>query len=289
MKKLLTTTCIFGVSLCIYTDSAHAYEFKQLNINDDQFNANIKNGTWQESWVAQARIGDAASGSPNRTYEVNLQDVTTACNAGSCTQTFESPIPTSAQANFQWQSGKSYDFNLDFKATTDADGNAANGIGNASLSFNGNTPPPTQSTTVTINDIMDSGEKINSLLVRVVAPTQGTSSITVGDKLEISDDGFTDLANYGDKLVAASGSDPRDVKYLQISGITGDFRLDGETVFQWAGITDLPRDSQLAFQIKGLFIPETSNTEVPEPATLSLLSLGFLAAVGSRFRRPFAK
>jgi PEP-CTERM motif len=289
MKKLLTTTCILGVSLGVYTDSAHAYGFKKLNITDTDFQTKVSTGEWTESWVAQARIGDAASGSPNKTYEVNLQDITTACNGGSCTQTFETPIPTSAQSNFQWQSGKSYDFNLDFNATADPDANAANGVGNASFTFTGNNPPPAQTTTVTINDLMDGGEKINSLLVRVVAPTNGNSSVTIGDKLDISDDGFTDLASYGDKLIANSGSNPRDVKYLQITGINGDFHLDGQTIFQWAGITDLPKDSQLAFQVKGVFIPETGESEVPEPATISLLSLGFLAAVGSRVRRPSAQ
>jgi hypothetical protein len=290
MKKLLTTACILGASFGIYTDSASAYGFKQLNITDADFNTNISTGVWTESWVAQARIGDATSGSPNRTHEVNLQDVTTSCGTGGCSTTFETPIPTSAQSNFQWENGETYDFNLDFNSTIDTDGNASDGVGNASFTFTGTTPP-TQTTTVTIDDIMDGNERVNSLLVRVVAPSTGTSSVTVGNGLEISDDGFTDLATYGDNLIATSGSDPRDVKYLQITGIDGNnFQLDGQTIFEWAGLTNLPRDSQLAFQIKGMFIPEIDEApEVPEPATISLLSLGLLVVGGSSMRHQSIK
>jgi hypothetical protein len=283
MKKLLTVTCIVAAALGAYTDSVHAYGFKKLNITDNDFNAKMASGQWTESWVAQARIGDATQKNPNATYEVNLQDVTTACDAAGCKQTFESPIPTSAQSNFQWQNGQSYDFTLDFNSTIDSDANAGDGVGSATFSFE-STTPPTQQTSVKIEDIMDGGEKINSLLVRVVAPTKGDSSVTVGEQLGISDDGFLDLATYGDELVATSGSDPRDVKYLQITGISGDFQLDGQTIFEWAGITDLPKNSELAFQIKGMFIPETSPSEIPEPA-ISLLSLGLVSLVGSRIRR----
>jgi hypothetical protein len=285
MKKLLITTCLLGCGLSVYTTPAQAYGFKKLNITDNDFNTKITTGEWQEAWVAQARVGDATSTTPNQTYEINLQDVTTACSGGSCTQTFET-IPSSSQANFQWSSSKVYDFNLDFQSSLDPDSDSSDGIGTATLKFEGSTPPPAQSATISIGDIMDAGEIVNSLLIRVVAPSTGSSSVTVGEKLEISDDGFTDLTNFGDTVIATSGSTPRDVKYLQITGINGDFKLDGQTIFEWTGLTNLPRNSELAFQIKGMFIPEVDpGTEVPEPTSMSLLSVGILAAYGSRLRR----
>ncbi|MDY6784056.1 MAG: choice-of-anchor W domain-containing protein [Cyanobacteriota bacterium] len=71
---------------------------------------------------------------------------------------------------------------------------------------------------------------------------------------------------------------PDTVEYLKVSDFGGAFTIMGTSTFSWTG--ERPRNSQLAYQIKA-----TRGTDVPEPATLSLLSLGTLGLLGTKLRR----
>lgn len=76
-------------------------------------------------------------------------------------------------------------------------------------------------------------------------------------------------------LVAAA---PDTVTYLKVSDFGGAFTIMGTSTFSWTGTR--PSQSQLAYQIKA-----TTGQGVPEPATVSLLSLGVLGLFGSQLRR----
>ncbi|MDY7013713.1 MAG: choice-of-anchor W domain-containing protein [Cyanobacteriota bacterium] len=71
---------------------------------------------------------------------------------------------------------------------------------------------------------------------------------------------------------------PDTVTYLKVSDFGGTFKVSGTSTFSWTG--DRPRGSQLAYQIKA-----TVDKDIPEPATLSLLSLGTLGVLGTQLRR----
>ena len=83
-------------------------------------------------------------------------------------------------------------------------------------------------------------------------------------------------------------SDGGDTDFLKIAGIDNTFTLSGTQTFAWDG--ERPADFDLAYQIRvGTFRDpivslNNSSTEIPEPATISLFSLGAVA-LGLKRRR----
>ncbi|KAM3097142.1 choice-of-anchor W domain-containing protein [Phormidesmis sp. 146-35] len=78
--------------------------------------------------------------------------------------------------------------------------------------------------------------------------------------------------------VLSSGSTSSDVDYLQLSKISGAFKLTGKSTMTWAGTR--PNNSALAYQLKVGTTP--IQKKVPEPGTIAALMLIGLAIAGSK-------
>jgi hypothetical protein len=72
-----------------------------------------------------------------------------------------------------------------------------------------------------------------------------------------------------------------DADYLHIGNIVGDFTLTGKSTMTWGA--EKPNNSNLAYQIK--LVAGDPGVSVPEPATLSVFSLGLVGLLASRKRR----
>lgn len=71
------------------------------------------------------------------------------------------------------------------------------------------------------------------------------------------------------------------IQYLSVSDFGNNLTITGTSTFSWTGTA--PKNSLLAYQIKAGVRDEEQS--VPEPATMSLLSLSALGALGWKSRR----
>lgn len=84
--------------------------------------------------------------------------------------------------------------------------------------------------------------------------------------------------------VLSSGSTSSDVDYLQLSQISGAFKLTGKSTMTWTETR--PNNSALAYQLKvGTTPPKKS---VPEPGTIGAILLTGLAIAGSKKKAEIA-
>ncbi|MGV0024033.1 choice-of-anchor W domain-containing protein [Phormidesmis priestleyi] len=78
--------------------------------------------------------------------------------------------------------------------------------------------------------------------------------------------------------VLSSGAASSDVDYLQLSKISGAFKLTGKSTMTWTGTN--PTNSNLAYQLKVGTTP--IQKKVPEPGTIAAIMLTGLAIAGSK-------
>lgn len=124
-------------------------------------------------------------------------------------------------------------------------------------------------------------DNFSDLYIRTSARQEGTSMVV--DNLFLSDE--TMSSSIGDLSSASCsggvGCGYFDADYLHISDIVGDFTLTGQSTMTWLGAK--PNNSNLAYQIK--LVEGDPGVSVPEPATLSVFSLGLVGLFASRKRR----
>lgn len=166
-------------------------------------------------------------------------------------------IVDNQQAQYSWEKGQEVDFELSF------DGN--------------NLTYTVGDEVIQSMDVAQSDFDINGMILS--ANSTENSSATV--KNLMFDDG-------GDMSMEELMSNGADTDFLKITGIDNTFTLKGTQVFDWEG--ERPTDFDLAYQIRvGTFRDVVADstlaqTEIPEPATVSLFSLGAIA-LGIKRRR----
>lgn len=166
-------------------------------------------------------------------------------------------IVDSQQGQYSWEKGQEVDFELSF------DGN--------------NLTYTVGDEVIQSMDVAQSDFDINGMILS--ANSTENSSATV--KNLMFDDG-------GDMSMEELMSSGADTDFLKITGIDNTFTLKGTQVFDWEG--ERPTDFDLAYQIRVGTFRDTiadstlAQTEIPEPATVSLFSLGAIA-LGMKRRR----
>ncbi len=124
-------------------------------------------------------------------------------------------------------------------------------------------------TTVQSTNVVDSDYDINGMLLS--ATSTDNSSVTISNLM--LEDGWMSMEN-----LLAKGDN---IDFLKITGIDNSFKLTGTQTFTWKG--QKPSDFELAYKIRvGSFnnpyvVSRRHQVEVPEPQTVSLLSIGAIA------------
>ncbi|MBZ8181622.1 PEP-CTERM sorting domain-containing protein [Oscillatoria salina] len=153
-----------------------------------------------------------------------------------------------AQSNYGWTNGEAVDFTLELNG-----GLLNYTVGNKLLSSQA-----------------FSGDLIEDLLIRARSSDNSTMSLV---NLALNGVSLPDLI-----------ANPGEVKYLEVGDLATNFTLTGTSIMSWTG--DRPRNSHLAYQIKaGVLTTNDDIASVPEPATISLLSLGVVGTLLTRTRR----
>ncbi|MEA5468830.1 choice-of-anchor W domain-containing protein [Spirulina sp. 06S082] len=181
-------------------------------------------------------------------HEINIHDINNDAN-------------NRVQANYdQWVSGEAVDFSLVFD-------NIAN-----TLTYT------VAGVEVSKTEIFE--DNFSDLYIRTSARQDDTSMLV--DNLFLSD------ASMSSSIAAISsascsgnvGCGYYDADYLHIGDIVGNFTLTGRSTMTWGEIK--PNNSNLAYQIK---LVEGETVDVPEPASLSLLSLSLFGLLAAGKRR----
>jgi hypothetical protein len=165
------------------------------------------------------------------------------------------PIST---ADFDWQPNVAQAFQLTYDKASNL---ATYTVGGSTMNYSPTNP-------------------FTDLFIRTRSVVAG-SNITI-DNLMLNGQSIMDSSH-------ADGSTANTLDYLRIGGLSNDsFTLTGNTTMNWLGnpqvLADLtaPHQSQLAFQIKAVSVA----TSVPEPASMSLMSVGVgVLAMYSRRRK----
>ena len=198
-------------------------------------------------WAAESRIGRVGD------HELNIHDSTNSAQ-------------NRVQANYDnWVSGEAVDFSLVFDSIANTLTYTVAGI------------------ELSKTEILE--DNFSDLYIRTSARKDGTSMVV--DNLFLSDASMSSAINDISSASCAGGVGCGyvDADYLHIADIVGDFTLIGQSTMTWLGAK--PNNSNLAYQIKlveGSIDSSDDTVEVPEPASISLLSLGLagLLAIGKR-------
>jgi hypothetical protein len=183
-------------------------------------------------------------------HEINIHDSTNSAQ-------------NRVQANYDnWVSGQAVDFSLVFDSLLNT-------------------------LTYTVDNIVLSKTEIfednfSDLYIRTSARQEGTRMVV--DNLFLSDEVMS--SSIGDFSSASCsggvGCGYVDADYLHIGNIVGNFTLTGKSTMTWLE-GQKPNNSNLAYQIK--LVEGDPGVPVPEPATLSVFSLGLVGLLASRKRR----
>ncbi|MGF1481417.1 MAG: choice-of-anchor W domain-containing protein [Cyanophyceae cyanobacterium] len=236
LKVLLSLSgATLGVALT--TTAAGAVSFELLSdLTDAEFNSPTFG--FEQSVVGESRIGDLGAGE----FEIQILD------------DVDTPVEN---AQFVWENGEFYDFELNIDS--------------------GDVTYTVAENTLFEADLVDN---FNVLYIRAFA----NMNLFPDANLELRDIEVDGVA-YGPTLGPESGDM---VEYLKVSdiGLDATLNVTGEAAFFWTG--DRPLRSNLAYQLKvgeegggG----EEGPTPVPEPATISFLSLGVLGLAMARTRK----
>ncbi|MEO1593108.1 MAG: choice-of-anchor W domain-containing protein [Cyanobacteria bacterium J06632_22] len=193
----------------------------------------------ETTYTAESRWGSGTVG--GATFELDIHQIDE--NGG---------FVNDDQAEFDWVSGEAVDFSLMFDGMT-----LTYTVGNQVLS-----------TTTTDNSFSE-------IYLRAAARKEG-SSILLSNLNLIDETNSGALTNLDSSCSNGNGCGFFDAKYLHITHLTGAFTLTGQSTMVWDP-NHLPRNSNLAYQIK--LVPGT-DTSTPEPT--ALMGLGLISALGIR-------
>ncbi len=159
-----------------------------------------------------------------------------------------------------WVSGKSVNFSLMFDNLANTLTYVVDGV------------------TVSKTSIFENN--FSDLYIRTRAAANGSSILV--DNLFLSDAKMSSAigATSSAACLGGVGCSYNDAEYLHIKDIVGNFTLTGRSTMSWSG--SKPTRSNLAYQIK---LVEGEPVTVPEPAALSLFSLGLVGLLAARKQR----
>ncbi|MDY6803134.1 MAG: PEP-CTERM sorting domain-containing protein [Cyanobacteriota bacterium] len=157
---------------------------------------------------------------------------------------------TQKETNFVWTKGQTYDFKLDYTASTGLTEFFVNGVQELSYNFS---------------------DAFSDIFIRTRATKTGSSAVL--DNIFLNGDPLNGASSF------ASGDDDG-LDILRISGLSNkeDFSLTGKSTFDWGDIA--PKNSHLAFQIK---VADVESESTPEPTVL--FGLGLASASMGLLRR----
>ena len=157
---------------------------------------------------------------------------------------------TQDQTNFVWTKGQTYDFKLDYTASTGLTKFFVDGVEKLSYDFS---------------------DDFSDIFIRTRATKKGSSALF--DNIFLNGEALNGASSF------ASGDDDG-LDILRISGLSDetDFSLTGESTFDWGSI--VPTNSNLAFQIK---VADVESTSTPEPTVI--FGLGLASAGMGLLRR----
>lgn len=235
IRKSFLTAAVATASFFAAPLAANAASFSKV-ADDNLFNALNPD----LAFVAEGRIGDNGT---NATHEFNFHGG----NSANETQTQD-------ETNFVWNSGQTYDFKLDYAASTGLTKFFVDGVEKLSYNFS---------------------DAFSDIFIRTRATKEG-SNINV-DNIFLNGT----LLNGASSTVAAGGGAWADtMDYLRITGLSEDenFTLEGKSTMNWEDI--VPKNSNLAFQIK---VADVESASTPEPTLL--FGLGLASAGMGLLRR----
>lgn len=198
------------------------------------------------SFIEEFRASSYIGDNGRAAYELELKDIIVPDDLDSLTS-----------EQFLWRNSQSVDFEL---------------------SFDGKTLSYTVGNTVLESvDVLDAGFDINGMFLS--ATSTSNSSATLSNLM------FDDGSMSWEDLESKGGN----IDFLKITGLDNTFTLTGTQTFAWNGAR--PQNYELAYQIRvgkfnDLVVEERDpSVEVPEPKTISLLSLGAIALLAKRRHR----
>jgi hypothetical protein len=186
--------------------------------------------------------------------------------------TNQGPATAAAQAQYKWSLGQPVPFTLSYNGTT-ANFNVNGSNGNTTISASNLTEFP-----------RFTNKPLNAMYLRTRSNTdlgQSGSSMTLNN-IKVSIDGGNTFTSYGNSVVA-NDADP--LEYLLIVGLNQNFIIQGDATFVKGTSTKTDLGSKIAFQFKAGWLEPSDELPVPEPASLSLLSLGMIGTFASMRRK----
>ncbi len=186
--------------------------------------------------------------------------------------TNQGPATAAASAQYKWSLGQPVPFTLSYNGTT-ATYNVNGSNGNTTISASNLTEFP-----------RFTNKPLNAMYLRARSNSdlgQTGSSMTLNN-IKVSIDGGATFTSYANSVVA---NDVDPLEYLLITGLNQNFIIQGNATFVKGTSTKTDLGSRIAFQFKAGWLDPNDEIPVPEPASLSLLSLGFLGTVASMRRK----
>jgi hypothetical protein len=295
MKLQATTLALSAAALsCLAAiPAAHAATFSTpIDQNNDgvfsdvDYNLYAKNTattqrTFTSKYVAESKMGN--NNATNGDWEIGLFKSTYSADGTTYTNgTATGAGGTLDQGNQAWADDAWVDFKLELKS-----GVMTYTVNNTTAANNTASKKIVQSSIVgPITDLMLRTRTGNRIVTATSANQSTTASKVSLQDLKLTDTQGTYLS--GTNLVSSvnstvSGASDHD--YLQISGIKGDFVLEGKIQMDWNGRgTGTPTGSQMALQIKAGTTPQVT-PQLPEPGVMGALVVGGIGMAGFSKRK----
>jgi hypothetical protein len=250
-----STLAFSTLGLLSTASMASAFTFTQKTGTVAQVDTNWYNTLDRDyAFVAAGMIGNNAT---NGTQEAEIHSFT-------ANNTRVNPT-TAMQRQFQWTNGQKTPFKVIYSAATGQVSYTLAGLQAISYTATNGT------------------QGVTDLFLRTRSAFNAT---TTSSTASISDLVLNGSALANRKSEAKDGS----VDYLQISGLSGDFTLEGNVSLAWQGTR--PSNANLAFQIKAVHMDSTAEAmavgqaaAVPEPMTMAGIALAGAGLAGVRRRQ----